>query len=90
MLETQLFLLYPGYVQPWEEESMRDAEKRETLVLLQNLDPTYTSDEVEVLASMKSLFRIVLRDSLINAYLVQLFPDLLHGNLSSFRFICYL
>ncbi|XP_020878800.1 protein ANTI-SILENCING 1 [Arabidopsis lyrata subsp. lyrata] len=31
---------------PWEE-SMREAEKKGTVVLLQNLDPTYTSDEVE-------------------------------------------
>ncbi|RID68291.1 hypothetical protein BRARA_C00461 [Brassica rapa] len=31
---------------PWEE-SMREAEKEERLVLLQNLDPTYTSDEVQ-------------------------------------------
>ena len=28
---------------------MREAEKEERLVLLQNLDPTYTSDEVQVL-----------------------------------------
>jgi len=28
---------------------MREAEKKGTVVLLQNLDPTYTSDEVEVL-----------------------------------------
>ncbi|EOA20157.1 hypothetical protein CARUB_v10000449mg [Capsella rubella] len=31
---------------PWEE-SMREAEKKGTVVLLRNLDPTYTSDEVE-------------------------------------------
>lgn len=31
---------------PWEE-SMREAEKEEKLVLLQNLDPTYTSEEVQ-------------------------------------------
>ncbi|KAL0842943.1 hypothetical protein Bca101_016188 [Brassica carinata] len=31
---------------PWEE-SMREAEKEERLVLFQNLDPTYTSDEVQ-------------------------------------------
>ncbi|XP_019089870.1 PREDICTED: protein ANTI-SILENCING 1-like [Camelina sativa] len=31
---------------PWEE-SMREAEKKGTVVLLQNLDPTFTSDEVE-------------------------------------------
>ncbi|CAH8391429.1 unnamed protein product [Eruca vesicaria subsp. sativa] len=31
---------------PWEE-SMREAEKEERLILLQNLDPTYTSDEVQ-------------------------------------------
>uniref|UniRef100_M4CPF9 BAH domain-containing protein n=1 Tax=Brassica campestris TaxID=3711 RepID=M4CPF9_BRACM len=31
---------------PWEE-SMREAEKEERVVLLQNLDPTYTSDEVQ-------------------------------------------
>uniref|UniRef100_A0A1J3GBR0 BAH domain-containing protein n=1 Tax=Noccaea caerulescens TaxID=107243 RepID=A0A1J3GBR0_NOCCA len=31
---------------PWEE-SMREAEKEERLVLLQNLDPTFTSDEVQ-------------------------------------------
>lgn len=29
---------------------MREAEKEERLVLLQNLDPTFTSDEVQVLA----------------------------------------
>ncbi|XP_024011169.1 protein ANTI-SILENCING 1 [Eutrema salsugineum] len=31
---------------PWEE-SMREAEKEARLVLLQNLDPTFTSDEVQ-------------------------------------------
>lgn len=45
---------------PWEE-SMREAEKEERLVLLQNLDPTYTSDEVQVLAILKSLFRSLLK-----------------------------
>ncbi|CAB87707.1 putative protein [Arabidopsis thaliana] len=35
-----------GNIEPWEE-SMREAEKKGTVVLLQNLDPTYTSDEVE-------------------------------------------
>ncbi|CAN8299260.1 unnamed protein product [Cochlearia groenlandica] len=31
---------------PWEE-SMREAEKEDRLVLFQNLDPSYTSDEVQ-------------------------------------------
>lgn len=41
------FLICLNHVQPWEE-SMREAEKKGTVVLLQNLDRTYTSDEVEV------------------------------------------
>lgn len=39
---------------------MREAEKEEKLVLLQNLDPTYTSEEVQVLAILlKNLFKSI-------------------------------
>lgn len=39
---------YLLYLQPWEDR-MKTANEQGTLVLLQNLDPTYTSAEVEVL-----------------------------------------
>lgn len=40
--------MFTKYVfQPWEER-MKEAHDQGTLVLLQNLDPTYTSLEVEV------------------------------------------
>lgn len=39
---------YLLYLQPWEDR-MKTANAQGTLVLLQNLDPTYTSVEVEVL-----------------------------------------
>jgi len=39
---------YILYLQPWEDR-MKTANEQGTLVLLQNLDPTYTSAEVEVL-----------------------------------------
>ncbi|CAH2073046.1 unnamed protein product [Thlaspi arvense] len=42
----QVIEVRPKPEAPWEE-SVREAEKEEKLVLLQNLDPTYTSDEVQ-------------------------------------------
>ena len=38
------------YKQPWEER-MKDSQVDGTLILLQNLDPAYTSSEVEVAIS---------------------------------------
>jgi hypothetical protein len=43
--------------QPWEER-MKTANEQGTLVLLQNLDPVYTSAEVEVLLILELWFFI--------------------------------
>jgi hypothetical protein len=44
--------------QPWEER-MKTANEQGALVLLQNLDPVYTSAEVEVLLILELWFLFV-------------------------------
>lgn len=45
---TMFFLFFWG-LQPWEEK-MKSAQKQGTLVQLSNLDPAYTSKQVEVMS----------------------------------------
>lgn len=48
VIQTSMMILHLIYVfQPWEDR-MKDAHEQGRLVLLKNLDPTYTSTDVEV------------------------------------------
>ncbi|KAE9459187.1 hypothetical protein C3L33_08909, partial [Rhododendron williamsianum] len=58
---TMFFLFFWG-LQPWEEK-MKSAQKQGTLVQLSNLDPSYTSKQVETssLLSFRISFGMLLR-----------------------------
>lgn len=61
LLFTSEMNLYPSsFLQVWSEERLSEANEKGTLVVLENMDPSFTSGEVEVIHSWVFLSNLLL------------------------------